>query len=578
MTVLFGHAQHAVRSARALRHSARVFSGRWYTTDDSLEFDVCVVGAGVAGLSSAIRLKQLAQDNGKDVSVCVLEKGKEVGSHILSGCVMETRSLDELFPGWKDDASCPVKQKVTRDSLYFFSRRSAIPLPKVKSMRNKGNYVVSLSQMTRWLGKKAEELGVEIFPGFPGQDVLLGGGVVQGVRTGEFGRAKTGEEKASYVPGIEIKSKVTLLAEGCRGSLSEKVIQKYSLRDKGNADPQTYALGIKEIWRVNPSAHKPGHVWHSIGYPLPHNVHGGAFCYHMGADTMVSLGLVVALDYSNPNTSPYGEFQKLKRHPKVARLLEGGECIEYGARCLNEGGLQSLPHLEFPGGALLGDSAGFLNAQKIKGVHTAMKSGIIAAEKAFDGALSMHGYDAAVRHDSWICEELYQARNIRPGFSLLNRYGGLIYAALDSIILRGKAPWTLRMHTQDHEHLSPIKDMSARDVPVYPAPDGITTFDISDSLYRSGTNHEHDQPSHLRLKNPKIPSVVNAPLYGGPEEHYCPAAVYQYTRDRDGKAIPPLQIHAQNCLHCKACDIKDPLRNITWIPPEGGGGPSYSNS
>jgi electron-transferring-flavoprotein dehydrogenase len=548
--------------------------------DDGLSFDVAIVGGGPAGLSAATRLRQLSSETGMDLSVCVLEKGSEIGSHNLSGCVLETSALDELHPGWKEDASCPVRQEVSKDKMYYFTKSSAIRVPMAKSMKNKGNYVVSLSELTRWMAEKAEESGVEIFPGFAAQEALYGKGVsggVTGVKTGSFGVDKNGNKKSTYSPGVQVHSKLTLIGEGCRGSLAESIMKQYSLREKNHADPPTYALGIKEIWKVRPERHQPGLVWHAIGYPFPHSVHGGAFCYHM-ENSLVAIGLITALDYENPYLSPYWEFQKLKLHPLVSKLIEDGECIEYGARCLSEGGLQSLPHLEFPGGALMGDSAGMLNTLKIKGVHNAMKSGILAAEHAFKALKSstnaVTGYHEAVEN-SRIREELYRARNIRPAFSQFGRVLGMMYSGMDAFLLRGGAPWTLRMKKgmEDHQHLKTASEVVR---PEYPKPDGVKTFSISDSLYRSGTNHEHDQPCHLKLRNPNLPGIVSYPLYGGPEEHYCPAQVYEYSTST-GQETPRLLIHAQNCLHCKACDIKDPSQNIRWSPPEGGGGPHYKN-
>lgn len=551
-----------------------------YSTVDesSLDVDVCIVGAGPAGLAAATRLKQ----GNSDLSVCVLEKGAKVGSHNISGCVLETSSLDELHPDWKDDSNCPIRQKVTQDSFYFLTKSMAIPLPKARDLRNKGNYVVSLSQLTRWMGKKAEELGVEIFPGFPAQEALYEKGVsrgVTGVVTGCFGRDVNGNKKSTYIDGMKIHAKLTLLAEGCRGNISETVMKKYSLRERNNADPQTYALGIKEVWKIDSSKHLAGSVWHSLGYPLSNWVHGGAFCYHMEGD-LLAVGLVTALDYSNPFLSPFGEFQKLKNHPKVAALLDGGECIEYGARCLTEGGLQSMPYLAFPGGSLIGDGAGMLNAAKLKGVNLAIKSGILAADQALKTLKSskdvydMSAYQTMVEESS-IHDELYRARNVRPAFSQFGRILGMLYNGIDTLILRGGSPWTLRMRKgmQDHEHLVPAEQSVP---PHYPKPDGIRTFSISESLYYSGVNHEHDQPCHLLLGNPKIPSVATYKIYGGPETYYCPANVYEYVEVGDANE-KKLVIHGQNCLHCKACDIKDPLQNIRWTPPEGGGGPSYSN-
>lgn len=545
---------------------------------ESTSVDVLIVGAGPAGLSAAIRLKQLSAEHGRDLSVCVIEKGAEVGAHILSGNVFQPTALDELLPDWRNDPSCPVSDcPVTRDRFYFLTRSLALRLPTPPQMHNKGNYVISLSEVVRWLASRAESLGVDIYAGFSGAGLLRGSdGAITGVRTNDVGVGRDGRRRDNYAPGMSLSARVTLLAEGCRGSLSQEVIAKYGLREKAGADPQTYALGVKEVWEVDPAKHSPGTVWHTVGWPLPVNTYGGGWLYHMKGGR-VSLGLVVAMDYSNPRLSPYQEFQQFKRHPKVAKLLEGGTCVQYGARTLVEGGTQSLPSLAFPGGALVGDAAGFLNVPKIKGTHTAMKSGILAAEHAFQALTSsapvaLSAYEQAVK-DSWVYKELHAARNIRPGFSHFGGlYGGLVHAALDTYLFRGRAPWTLRHSRADHEALKPLAQTPSRE---YPRPDGKLTFDIPTSLHRSGTNHNHDQPAHLQLRNPKIPYAVNLPLYGGPEARYCPAGVYEYVPD-EASGLLKLQINAQNCLHCKACDVKDPLQNIHWTVPEGGGGPSYT--
>jgi electron-transferring-flavoprotein dehydrogenase len=564
-----------------------------------MHYDVAIVGAGPAGLSAAIRLKQLCAEKGKDLSVCVVEKGAEVGAHILSGNVFQPTALDELLPGWKDDPSCPITAcPATKDRFYMLTKRAKLRLPTPPQMKNKGNYVISLSEMVRWLAGKAEALGVEIYPGFAGAAAIYGpDGSVHGIRTNDVGISRDGHHKEGYTPGMALTANATLLAEGCRGSLSAEIMKRYSLREKAGADPQTYGLGIKEVWEIDPEKHIPGMVWHTVGWPLPTNTYGGGWLYHM-SENRVSLGLVVGLDYKNTYLSPYQEFQNFKRHPAVAKLLQGGTCLQYGARTLNEGGLQSIPALSFPGGALVGDAAGFLNVAKIKGTHTAMKSGMLAAEAAFkalaDSAatatattapsarpVDLSSYEEAVKN-SWIHTELHGVRNIRPGFSHLGGlFGGLAHAAVDTYILRGNAPWTFHHRRADNEALRPAAECTKIE---YPRPDGELTFDIPTSLYRSGTNHEHDQPCHLKLRNYKVPEVVNLPVYDGPEARYCPAGVYEYVAEdvAQGDATTnenrkkKLQINAQNCLHCKACDIKDPNQNIQWTTPEGGGGPTYT--
>ncbi|KAF5728802.1 electron transfer flavoprotein-ubiquinone oxidoreductase mitochondrial [Tripterygium wilfordii] len=536
---------------------------------ESIEYDVVIVGAGPAGLSAAIKLKQMCREKDVDFSVCVVEKGPEVGAHILSGNVFEPRALDELLPQWKLEQA-PINVPVTSDKFWFLTENRAFSLPC--PFDNKGNYLISLSQLVRWLGAKAEELGVEIYPGFAASEVLYdANNKVIGIGTNDMGIAKDGSKKENFQRGVALKGCVTLLAEGCRGSLSEKVMKKFKLREKINAQHQTYALGIKEVWEIDQEKHEPGTVIHTLGWPLDHKTYGGSFLYHMN-DRQISIGLVVALNYHNPFLNPYEEFQKLKHHPAIKPLLEGGSVLQYGARSLNEGGFQSIPYPVFPGGAIVGCSAGFLNVPKIKGTHTAMKSGMLAAEAAFcvlHEDSSMEAYWDALRN-AWIWDELHKARNYRPAFE----YGlvpGLAISAVEHYIMRGKSPLTLKHGKPDHE----ATNVARIHTPIqYPKPDGDLSFDVPTSLHRSNTNHEHDQPAHLRLRDPKIPKLVNLPEYAGPESRYCPARVYEYVPDEKGQLR--LQINAQNCLHCKACDIKDPRQNIEWTVPEGGGGPGYT--
>ena len=534
---------------------------------DSLSFDVVIVGAGPSGLAAAIQLRQLSQD----ISVCVLDKGSEVGAHILSGAVLETRALDELIPDWSE-LGAPITRKVSEDAFVMLTKTLAIPMPTPPQMHNKDNYIISLGNLCRWLGTQAETLGAEIYPGFAVAKTLYGDdGAVIGVATAPMGLDKNGQEKPGFTPSMNIYAKHVMFAEGCRGSLARELFTHFDLRR--DCQPQTFGLGIKEIWEVTSPLHTPGKVEHTIGWPLTQDTYGGSFIYHLD-DKKVAIGFVVGLDYKNPYLSPFEEFQRFKTHPSVRPLLEGGKRLTYGARALNEGGLQAVPRLSFPGGSLIGCNAGFLNVAKIKGIHTSMKSGMIAAalvakhlskgESVPEGAL-----DEAVRQ-SWIWEELTCVRNIRPGF----KWGllpGLINAALETYIFRGKAPWTLSLH-KDNESLKPANACTPID---YPKPDGVVSFDRLSSVFLSNTNHEEDQPCHLTLKDAGIPINHNLALYDAPEQRYCPAGVYEIIRE-EGQP-PRLQINAPNCVHCKTCDIKDPLQNIVWTTPEGGGGPNYPN-
>ncbi len=535
-------------------------------TDSSevMECDVLIVGAGPAGLSAAIRLKQLDAN----LNVMVVEKGSEVGAHILSGAVFDPIALNELIPDWKEKGA-PLNMPVASDAFHFLTARKRLRLPTPPQMHNKGNYIISLGNLCRWLGQQAEALGVQVFPGFPAADLIIEEGVLKGVKTGAFGIGKHGEHKPSYQPPMELRAKITLLGEGCRGSLSQRLMKAFNLRE--GVQPQTYGIGIKELWHVDPAKHKPGHVEHSIGWPMDGGTYGGSFCYHL-EDNQVYIGFVIGLDYANPYLDPFKEFQRFKQHPAVRPLLEGGKRISYGARAINEGGWQSIPKLAFPGGALIGCSAGFLNVPRIKGSHTAMKSGMLAAESAHQalGANSnLLGNYEKVLKASWVGQELKDVRNIRPAFRL-GLLPGLIYAAISTYIFRGKEPWTFGHHP-DHKALRPKEECA----PIaYPAPDGVVSFDRLSSVYLSNTNHEEDQPCHLTLKDASVPVNVNLAVYDGPEARFCPAGVYEFVEEAGAKR---LQINAQNCVHCKTCDIKDPTQNIVWVTPEGGGGPNYPN-
>ncbi len=537
---------------------------------DYLEYDVVIVGAGPSGLAAGIRLRQLCMENGTDLSVCILEKGSEVGAHILSGAVLEPRSLNELIPDWKDKGA-PLNTPVSEDHFVFLTASRSIKLPTPPQMNNHGNYIISLGNLCRWLGEQAEESGVDIFPGYAAAEVLCEGDRVAGVITGDMGIGKDGEQTTRFMLGAEVRAKMTLFAEGCRGSLTKTLFDKFNLRD--GVEPQTYGIGIKELWQVDSSVHQQGKVWHSVGWPLKSDTYGGSFLYHL-EDNQVAVGFVVGLDYQNPYLSPFEEFQRFKHHPEVRGTFENGERIAYGARALNEGGFQSIPKLTFPGGALIGDCAGFLNTPKIKGTHTAMKSAIVAAEATYeylngDAGGEMSNYSATLK-DSWLWDELRRARNIRPSFRW-GLWGGMAYAGLDTYVLRGKAPWTMKHH-EDH---SRMKKASECDPVEYPKPDGKISFDRLSSVFLSNTNHEENQPAHLTLLDDSVPVQVNLKDYDAPEQRYCPAGVYEIVKDQSGS--PQLQINAQNCVHCKTCDIKDITQNINWVVPEGGGGPNYLN-
>lgn len=544
---------------------------------EAMEYDVVIVGAGPAGLGAAIRLKQLATEKNREVSVCVLEKGSEVGAHILSGAVMDPRALNELIPDWKQK-DAPLNVPVSEDRFMFLTETGALKVPSAllpDCFQNHGNYVVSLANVTRWLGQQAEGLGVEIFPGFAAAEVLFDeNGAVRGVATGDMGVGKDGQPTDAHQPGMELHAKYTFFAEGCRGHLGKQLQEKFKLRE--GADPQVYGIGLKELWEIKPEKHQPGLVIHTAGWPLQNDTYGGSFFYHL-EDNMVAIGFVVGLGYSNPYLSPYEEFQRYKTHPAIKSFLEGGKRIAYGARAISAGGLQSLPKLIFPGGCLIGDDAGFLNASRIKGSHAAIKSGMLAAEAAFDAlavetpAAELDAYPVAFK-SSWLHEELYRARNFKPWMSK-GLYTGTLMVGIDQVLFRGKAPWTLHHDHSDHETLQRKTECTPID---YPKPDGVITFDRMSSVFISNTNHNEDQPVHLTLKDASVPVNVNLELYDAPEQRYCPAGVYEIVRDDNG-ANPRLQINAQNCVHCKTCDIKDPTQNIVWVTPEGGGGPNYPN-
>lgn len=550
---------------------------------ESMEVDVLIVGAGPAGLSAAIRLMQMADGAGVELSVCVLEKGSEVGAHIMSGAVMEPRALNELIPDWAERGA-PLNVPVTDEKFMFLTPAGSIPLPNFvlpKATHNKGNYIISLGNVSRWLAEQAEAMGVEIFPGFAASELLFhDDGRVKGVVTGIMGINAQGEQKPAFEAGMELHAKYTLFGEGCRGSLSQQLLRRFDL-DK-DCQPQTYGIGLKELWEVPDDVHREGLVLHTAGWPMDNATYGGSFLYHLD-NNQVAIGFVIALDYQNPYLSPFDEFQRYKTHPEISCHLKGGKRIAYGARALNEGGLQSIPGLVFPGGALIGCSAGFMNVPKIKGSHNAIKTGMLAAEAAFEAIHTanaagealprpvLEGYPAALRR-SWVWQELTAARNFRPAFAKWGLIGGTLYNGFDQF-LGGHVGWTLNNPHRDHESLKPKEQCRVID---YPKPDGVYSFDKLSSVFISNTNHEEDQPVHLRLADPNLPVDHNLALYDAPEQRYCPAGVYEILTDDDG-GNARLQISAQNCLHCKTCDIKDPTQNITWTVPEGTGGPNYPN-
>ena len=547
------------------------------TQRESMQYDVVIVGAGPAGLSAAIRLKQLAAQAARELSVCILEKGSEVGAHILSGAVVDPKALDELIPDWKDKGA-PLTVPVSENHHWVLTRSKRFSMPEwllPPFMHNDGNYTLSLGNLCRWLAAQAEELGVEIFPGFAAAETLFhDDGSVKGVATGDMGVARDGTHRADYQPGMELHARYTFFAEGVRGHLTKRLTEMFELRKESG--PQVYGLGIKELWDVPAEKHKAGRVIHTQGWPL-NDAWGGGFLYHQ-ENNQVALGFVVALDYSNPYLSPFDEMQRWKTHPAIRAEIEGGKRVSYGARAINEGGYQAIPKLVFPGGALIGCSAGFLNVPRIKGTHTAMKSGMLAAEAAFEAVAAdrsgdaLDSYEAAV-HSSWIVKELKMVRNAQPAVAHWGGFAGTLYAGLDMWLnqLRIGLPWTLK-HKPDHTRLKRRDHVRPID---YPKPDGVLTFDRLSSVFISNTNHEEDQPVHLTLKDADIPTAINLPIFAGPEQRYCPAGVYEFVEAAEGEQR--LQINAQNCVHCKTCDIKDPTQNINWVVPEGGGGPNYPN-
>jgi len=540
---------------------------------EAMEYDVVVVGAGPSGLATAIHLKQLCATQGKDFSVCIVEKGSEVGAHILSGAVIDPRGLAELFPDWKEKGA-PLNQPVTEDRFMFLSQSGSLRVPDwmlPACFKNHGNYAASLGNLCRWLATQAEAAGVEIYPGFAAAEVLFtDDNRVRGVATGDMGIGKDGERTARYQPGIELHAKYTVFAEGCRGHLGKMLEARYGLRKT----PQVHGIGLKELWEIEPGRHVPGLVVHTAGWPLDADTYGGSFLYHL-ENRQVSVGLAVGLDYRNPYLNPFEEFQRYKTHPAIRGFFEGGRRIAYGARAIAAGGLQSLPKLAFPGGALVGDDAGFLNAARIKGSHAAIKSGMLAARAAYDALAAGRAHDELEAYpkafeSSWLREELHLTRNFKPWMAKGLKTGALMFG-IDQVLLRGRAPWTLQHGHADHETLEP----GASHRPIeYPKPDGVLTFDRLSSVFVSNTNHEEDQPSHLRILDPAVPVAVNLAVYAGPETRYCPAGVYEFVEEG---GAPKLQVNAQNCVHCKTCDIKDPKQNIRWVVPEGGGGPNYPN-
>ncbi len=546
-------------------------------TRESMMFDVVIVGAGPAGLSAAIKLKQEANKKNKELTICIVEKGSEVGAHIMSGAVLDTKSLTELIPDWREKGA-PVVENVTDEKFLYLTEKRSYSLPIPPSMNNSKNAIISLGLLTRWLAAEAEDLGIEIYPGFAAHEVLYNGkGAVIGIATGDMGLDINCEPTANYMRGMALYAKQTVFAEGCRGSLSQEVIKKYSLNE--NSDPQTYGIGIKEVWEVDSAYYNQGKVVHTIGWPIDSSTYGGGFIYHL-ENNKIAIGMVVGLDYKNPYLSPFEEFQRFKLHPKIKPLLKNGQRISYGARALIEGGIQSLPTLTFSGGLLIGDAAGFLNVPRIKGIHMAMKSGILAAEEIYKAltdeevvdsntALNVTQYEQAFK-DSWAYQELWKSRNIRPAFKF-GLFPAIFYAGLEDYFLKGRVPWTFRHKKSDHDTFSKARDAKKID---YPKPDGVITFDKSSSVYLTGTSHRENQPIHLKLQRPEDAIAVNYTDYDSPETRYCPAGVYEIVLTGLEKK-PQLQINSQNCIHCKTCDIKDPTQNIKWQTPEGGEGPNY---
>ncbi len=541
-----------------------------------MEFDVVIVGAGPAGLAAACRLKQLAAEQGTDLSVVVVEKGAEVGAHILSGNVFEPRALTELFPDWQERGA-PLATPVKGDTFHYMTgaeRSWRVPGFLIPSpMHNEGNYIISLGRLCQWLAEQAEALEVDLFPGFAAADVIVDdNGAVAGVVTGDMGVSRDGEQKSAFTPGYELRARYVIFAEGCRGHLGKALMERFNLR--ANADPQHYGIGLKEVWDIPPEQHNEGEVVHTLGWPLDNRTEGGGFLYH-AANHQVFAGYIIALDYDNPWLSPFEEFQRWKHHPKIAATLKGGKRVAYGARAVNKGGLQSLPKTVFPGGLLVGCDAGFLNGAKIKGSHTAMKTGMLAAEAVFDAVQADSRGDELVAYEdavarSWVHEELHRSRNFGPALHKFGTFLGAGFAFFDQNIARGRMPFTLRNRTPDHETLRPAAECTKID---YPKPDGVLSFDRLSSVFLSSTNHEEDQPVHLKLTDATLPISYNLPTFECPSQRYCPAGVYEVVEEG---GEPRFQINAQNCVHCKTCDIKDPRQNIEWVVPEGGGGPNYS--
>lgn len=538
-------------------------------TRDVMDFDVVIVGAGPSGLAASIRLAQLAAKAQTELNICVIDKAEEIGGQILSGAVLEPRALDELIPDWQQK-NPPLHTAVTQDQFLLLTEKKSWRLPTPPQMHNHGNYIISLGQFCRWLAKEAESLGVNVFPGFAAAEVIEESGRIVGIITGDKGLDKEGKPKESFQPGMELRAKQVMFAEGCRGSLTQKLFENYELR-KG-VDPQTYGLGIKELWEIPEGLHESGKVVHTIGWPLDNSTYGGSFIYHLGKN-LLSIGVVIGLDYQNPYLNPYEEFQRLKSHPTIAPLLENGKRLAYGARTLVEGGIQSIPKLTVPGGMIIGDAAGFLNVAKIKGIHNAMKSGMVAAESLFpmlasNDVIECSAYPEALKK-SWVWDDLYRVRNIRPAFHW-GLFPALIYSAIDTYLFRGRAPWTLHHKKPDHDML---KKASQCKPIVYPKHDNKITFDLMTSVFLTHSTYDENQPCHLVLKNPDVAIKLNLKEYAAPEQRYCPAGVYEILKNDTDQ--PYLQINAANCVHCKACDIKDPTQNIVWTTPEGGSGPQY---